>query len=195
MLNMMGCSTSISSSCVQRQSLNPSMLTAPPTEKKFGKVSMVNGDGTIITTGTVVPIGERTQYFGRIIMKPILKIKSDDDGNTYEQKEWIARYDNQVKSVSVYASDPEAAKAYAENVQKFNSTRNIPRTPRTPRPNQMLTSSSSSSSRRTFFFSNTQYHSPFDSSLSSTTTENIIPSQSKLDLPPFPPMITPPRLV
>ncbi len=74
-------------------------------------------------------------------MSPVLQIKSDDDGVKYDQVDWISKYNQQVKRESVYASDPEAAKAYAENFQKAvaaaNAARNAPRTPavpRTPRP-------------------------------------------------------------
>jgi hypothetical protein len=110
-------------------------------EKTFGKVSILNGDGSLISTGTIVPEGQRTQMFGRIRMNPVLQIKSDDDGVKYDQDVWISKYNQQVKRESVYASDPEAAKAYAQNVQKATdaaiATRNAPRTPvppRTPRP-------------------------------------------------------------
>ena len=189
MLNM-GCSTSIASSCVQKQSLNPSCLSMfdfpPPPEKKFGKVSLLNGDGSIITTGTIVPQGERTQYFGRIRMNPVLKVRSDEDGNTYEQAAWIARYNSQIKRESVYASDPVAAKAYAENVQKALDTPRTPRTPQTPRtlrPMQYVPI------RRTVFGIPQPPHS------SILTPLNLTPLPFKLDLPPLPPMITPPRLV
>lgn len=127
---------------IQRHSPDPpsstSASTAAPSlfpEKTFGKVSILNGDGSLISTGTIVPEGQRTQMFGRIRMNPVLQIKSDDDGVKYDQDVWISKYNHQVKRESAYASDPEAAKAYAENVQKAAST--APRTPvppRTPRP-------------------------------------------------------------
>jgi hypothetical protein len=71
-------------------------------------------------------------------MSPVLQIKSDDDGVKYDQVDWISKYNQQVKRESVYASDPEAAKAYAENFQKAVAARNAPVpqkfAPRTPRP-------------------------------------------------------------
>ena len=131
---------------IQRHSPDPPSNSVSSThslfpEKTFGKVSILNGDGSLISTGTIVPEGQRIQMFGRIRMNPGLKIKSDDDGVNYDQIDWIARYNQRVKRESVYASDPEAAKAYAENVQKAAdaaiAARNAPRTPvppRTPRP-------------------------------------------------------------
>lgn len=143
-------------------------------EKKFGKVSILNGDGSVIATGAVVPMGERTQLFGRIRMNPDLKVRSDDDGKIYEQVDWIAKYKSQVKRESVYAYDPEAAKAYAENFQKavtaINATR-IPIAPRTPRP-------APAPVRRTVF--------GIPQPLTSMTPVNLAPPPFKFDLPPLP---------
>ena len=143
-------------------------------ENKFGKVSILNGDGSVIATGAVVPVGERMQLFGRISMNPNLKIRSDDDGHVYEQVDWIAKYKNQVKRESVYASDPEAAKAYAENVQKataaMNATR-VPIAPRTPRPMPPPV-------RRTVF--------GVPQPPPSMTLLNLAPPPFKFDLPPLP---------
>ena len=91
-------------------------FSASFTEQKFGKVSMLNGDGSIITTGTIVPVIQYMQYLGR--NRTVLQIKSNDDGLLYEQVDWIAKYDEQVERESIYASNPEASKAYTENVQK-----------------------------------------------------------------------------
>jgi hypothetical protein len=113
-------------------------FTASFTEQKFGKVSMLNGDGSVITTGTIVPVRQGMQYFGRNQTVVVLQIKSNDDGVSYDQVDWIAKYDGQVERESIYASDPEASKAYAENIQKeidaacARSTH--PRVPTTPRP-------------------------------------------------------------
>ena len=56
-------------------------------EKKFGKVSMLNDDGSIITTGTIVPV---RQSIGRNQTVVVLKIKSNDDGKEYDQATWIS---------------------------------------------------------------------------------------------------------
>ena len=172
---------------IQRHSPDPpsassASIAAPSLlpEKTFGKVSILNGDGSLITTGTIVPAGERTQMFGRIRMNPVLKIKSDDDGVKYDQVDWITKYNGQVKRESVYASDPEAAKAYAENVQKAAdaviAARNAPRTPvvpRTPRPIVPPV-------QKTVF----GMRQPPPSA--STNSMNFTPPPFKFDLPPLP---------
>jgi hypothetical protein len=167
---------------VQRHSPDPPSNSVSSThslfpEKTFGKVSILNGDGSLISTGTIVPEGQRIQMFGRIRMNPGLKIKSDDDGVNYDQIDWIARYNQRVKRESVYASDPEAAKAYAENVQKAAdaaiAAHNAPRTPvppRTPRPPVQKT-----------VFGMRQ---PPPSA--STNSMNLAPLPFKFDLPPLP---------
>ncbi len=94
-------------------------------KKMFGKVSMLNGDGSIITTGTIVPVRQTTT---------ILQIKSNDDGVKYDQADWIAKYDGQVQCESIYASDPEASKAYAKNFQKAIDAAHSLLAPPTPRP-------------------------------------------------------------
>ena len=93
----------------------------------FGKVSMLNGDGSIITTGTIVPMRQTTTT---------LQIKSNDDGVKYDQADWIAKYDGQVQRESIYASDPEASKAYAKNFQKAVDAAHslLALAPPTPRP-------------------------------------------------------------
>jgi hypothetical protein len=156
-------------------------------EKKCGKVSILNGDCSIIATGRIVSVGERTQLFGRIRMNPALKIKSDEDGQTYDQAGWIDKYNGKVRRESVYARDPVAAKAYAENAQKMIDAANTaantptPRAPRTPRPVV------APPVRRTVF--GMRQPPP------SATLELLTPLPFKFDLPPLPPMITPPRLV
>jgi len=106
------------------------------TGKRFGKVSMLNGDGSIITTGTIVPVRQSMQqHFGsNQTVITVLQIKSNDDGVLYEQVDWIAKYDGQVERESIYASDPEASKAYAENVQKEIDAARSSLAPPTPRP-------------------------------------------------------------
>ena len=101
--------------------------------KRFGKVSMLNGDGSIITTGTIVPV---RQYFGRNQTVTTLQIRSNDDGLSYEQADWIAKYDEQVDRESIYASDPEASKAFAEKIQKAidAAAAALGTAPQTPRP-------------------------------------------------------------
>ena len=94
---------------------------------------MLNGDGSIITTGTIVP-GPVMQYFGRNQTVTTLQIKSNDDGLSYEQADWIAKYDEQVDRESIYASDPEASKAFAEKIQKAIDAAIAAAAPPTPRP-------------------------------------------------------------
>ena len=95
---------------------------------------MLNGDGSIITTGTIVPV---RQYFGRNPTVTTLQIRSNDDGLSYEQADWIAKYDEQVDRESIYASDPEASKAFAEKIQKAidaAAAAALATAPQTPRP-------------------------------------------------------------
>lgn len=178
---IMGCSTYTSAVSASTSASATSVVPLP--EKKFGKVSILNGDCSIIATGTIVPVGERTQLFGRIRMNPALKIKSHEDGQTYEQAGWIDKYNGKVKRESVYARDPAAAKAYAENAQNMIDAANTPtpRAPRTPRPVV------APPVRRTVF--GMRQPPP------SATLELLTPLPFKFDLPPLPPMITPPRLM
>jgi hypothetical protein len=111
--------------------LNYSASSASFTGKRFGKVTMLNGDGSIITTGTIVPV---MQYFGRNQTVTTLQIRSNDDGLSYEQADWIAKYDEQVDRESIYASDPEASKAFAEKIQKAIDAALGVAVPSTPRP-------------------------------------------------------------
>jgi hypothetical protein len=153
-------------------------------EIMFGKVSMLNGDGSVVTTGTIVPEGQRTQIFGRIRMNPVLKIKSDTDGTCYNQEDWINKYKGQVKRESVYASDPETGKAYAENFQKAIAARNAPApfAPRTPRPVVAPV-------QKTVF----GMRQPPPSAM--TNSMNLAPLPFKFDLPPLPPVPCLPRLI
>jgi hypothetical protein len=167
--------------------MSASLLSSPlrttiPQEKTFGKVTMMNSDGSVVSSGTIVPEGERTQMFGRIHMNPGLKIKSDEDGTKYDQAAWIAKYGAQVKRESVYASDPVAAKSYAEKIQKEINDAATPRPPQTPRPRP-----TPPPIRRTVF--------GIPQPPPSLTPLNLAPPPFKFDLPPLPPMITPPRLI
>ena len=186
-MTIMGCSASISDvSAVSDVSAASAVSVVHLPEKRFGKVSILNGDCSIIATGTIVPVGERTQTFGRIRMNPALKIKSHEDGQTYEQAGWIDKYNGKVKRESVYARDPVAAKAYAENAQRMIDAANTPtpRAPRTPRP---VVAPLAPPVRRTVF--GMRQPPP------SATLELLTPLPFKFDLPPLPHMITPPRLV
>ena len=111
----MGCSASVSTCSpmmVSRHSPSPPVI---PAEKKFGKITMINGDGSKIASGVLVPVGQ---------------IKSDEDSATYDQVDWIAKYKGKFVARSVYANDPAAAEAYAQAVFKLDHT---PRPPRMPR--------------------------------------------------------------
>lgn len=68
------------------------MTTNGVPKKTFGKVSMLNEDGSIITTGTIVPVKQSTECFGKTRTVVVLKIKSNDDGQEYEQATWISKY-------------------------------------------------------------------------------------------------------
>ena len=184
MLNM-GCSTSTrASDALSSTSSRPSVKQTG--EKTFGKVSMFNGDCSLITTGTIIPVGERTQLFGRIQMNPTLKIRSDEDELTYDQSSWITKYKDRVKRKSVYASDPEAGKAYAEKVQKANDAAAAATAARTPVPHRTPRPVVPPVQRTVFGMCQPP---------PSTTLELLSPLPFKFDIPPLPPMITPPRLV
>lgn len=181
----MGCSTSVHASSAVMITQSSSSLDSIkyPSQKTFGKVSILNGDGSIVTTGTIVPVGQRMQSFGRIRMTPELQIKSHEDGANYDQAAWIAKYNNKVKKESVYASDPVAAQGYAQNVQKALEAAHTPRAPQTPRPRQIPIPPV----QKTVF--------GFVQPPPSSTPLNLAPLPFKLDLPPLPPMITPSRLL
>ena len=132
----MGCSASVSTCSLMMVSRHSPDHPAPapiPAEKTFGKITMINGDGSKIASGILVPAGQITRCFGRISSKPVIKIKSDEDHTIYEQVDWIAKYKGNVVARSVYASDPAAAEAYAQAVFKLEHT---PRPPRTPNPSR-----------------------------------------------------------
>jgi hypothetical protein len=126
----MGCSASVSTCSpmmVSRHSPSPPVI---PAEKRFGKITMINGDGSKIASGVLVPVGQITRCFGRIAANPVIKIKSDEDSATYDQVDWITKYKGKFVARSVYANDPAAAEAYAQAVFKLDHT---PRPPRMPR--------------------------------------------------------------
>ena len=59
-------------------------------KKTFGKVSMLNDDGSINTTDTIVPVRQSAECFGKTRTVVVLKIKSNDDGKEYDQATWIS---------------------------------------------------------------------------------------------------------
>ena len=77
-------------------------------EKTFGKVSMLNDDGSIITTGTIVPVRQSTECFGKTRTVVVLKIKSNDDGKEYDQATWIS---NCVRSPPAPPSTPRPVRS------------------------------------------------------------------------------------
>jgi hypothetical protein len=164
------------SSFIQRHSPDPPAspvhCTEFPKEETFGKVSFMKSDGSVFTTGVIIPVGQITRYFGRITSKPVLKIKSASDGKIYTQEDWVTKYGPQVSRNSVYASDPTAAAAYAQNFQKMV---NAPRAPRTPRP-----SAPAPPVRRTVFGMLQPPPSLY------TMPLNLTPLPFKFDLPPLP---------
>ena len=68
------------------------MATNCVPKNTFGKVSMLNEDGSIITTGTIVPVRQSAECFGKTRTVVVLKIKSNDDGIEYDQATWISKY-------------------------------------------------------------------------------------------------------
>jgi hypothetical protein len=125
----MGCTASVSHMMVSRHSPDsPPVVPTAPAEKTFGKITLINGDGSKIASGVLVPVGQITRFYGRITANPVIKIKSDQDNATYEQVDWIAKYKDKFVARSVYESDPAAAEAYARAVFKLQHT---PRPPRT----------------------------------------------------------------
>lgn len=167
----MGCSASVSTCSLMMVSRHSPDHPAPapiPAEKTFGKITMINGDGSKIASGILVPAGQITRCFGRISSKPVIKIKSDEDHTIYEQVDWIAKYKGNVVARSVYASDPAAAEAYAQAVFKLEHT---PRPPRTPNPSRTGRQQAMQSPMRRMVFGVPQ------------------PPIQYLNLPPFPPKL------
>ena len=168
----MGCTASVSTCSpmvVSKHSPDPPPAPAPiPAEKRFGKITLVNGDGSKIASGVLVPEGKITRFFGRISSEPVIKIKSDEDHTLYDQVDWIAKYKGQVVARSVYESDPAAAEAYAQSVFKLQFT------PRPPKmPHQMPRQRAMQSPMRRMVFGVPQPQPPIQS----------------LNLPPFPPKL------
>ncbi len=154
---------------VSRHSPDPPPAPAPiPAEKKFGKITLINGDGSKIASGVLVPVGEITRFCGRISSKPVIKIKSDEDNTTYTQVDWIEKYKGKFVARSVYESDPAAAEAYSQAVFKLQFT---PRPPQMPR--QMPRQRAMQSPMRRMVFGVPQPQPPIQS----------------LNLPPFPPKL------
>jgi len=167
----MGCSASVSTCSpmmVSRHSPDPPSPAPIPAEKTFGKITLINGDGSKIASGILVPAGKITRFCGRISSEPIIKIKSDQDHTIYEQVDWIAKYKGNVVARSVYASDPAAAEAYAQAVFKLQHT---PRPPRMPNPPRTGRQQAMQSPMRRMVFGVPQ------------------PPIQSLNLPPFPPKL------
>ena len=158
---------------VSRHLPDPPAPAPIPAEKTFGKITMINGDGSKIASGILVPAGKTTRFFGRISSEPVIKIKSDEDNTTYDQVDWIAKYKDKFVARSVYESDPAAAEAYAQAVFKLQHT---PRPPRTPNPHSQMPRMSRSAS--TMF-----------SPMRRTVFGVPQPPIQSLNLPPFPPKL------
>jgi len=164
----MGCSASVSPMIVSRHSPDPPAPAPIPAEKKFGKITLINGDGSKIASGVLVPAGKITRFFGRISSEPVIKIKSDEDSTLYDQVDWIEKYKGKFVARSVYESDPAAAEAYSQAVFKLQFT---PRPPQMPR--QMPRQRAMQSPMRRMVFGVPQPQPPIQS----------------LNLPPFPPKL------
>jgi len=123
------------------------------TKKNYGKVTLVNGDKTVIATAILVSetelVLERDQLgrqTGLTKLKSVVKIQSDDGKGKFaicdcEQTKlsrcmctrWIHQYKDQVVRPSIYASDPAAAAGYFAN-KTSTPKYTVPLPPRTPTP-------------------------------------------------------------
>ena len=122
-------------------------------KKNYGKVTLVNGDKTVIATAILVSekelvlekdqLGRQT---GLTKLKSVVKIQSDDGKGKFaicdcEQTKlsrcmctrWIHQYKDQVVRPSIYASDPVAAAGYFAN-KTSTPKYTVPLPPRTPTP-------------------------------------------------------------
>lgn len=123
------------------------------TKKNYGKVTLVNGDKTVIATAILVSetelvlekdqLGRQT---GLTKLKSVVKIQSDDGKGKFaicdcEQTKlsrcmctrWIHQYRDKVVRPSIYASDPAAAAGYFAN-KTSTPKYTVPLPPRTPTP-------------------------------------------------------------
>ncbi len=122
-------------------------------KKNCGKVTLVNGDKTVIATAVLVSetelvlekdrLGRQT---GVTKLKSVVKIHSDDGKGKFaicdcEQSRlsrcmctrWIHQYRDKVVRPSIYASDPVAAAGYFAN-KTSTPKYTVPLPPRTPTP-------------------------------------------------------------
>ena len=121
-------------------------------KKNYGKVTLVNGDNTVIATAVLVSETELVleRQTGLTKLKSVVKIQSDDGKGKFaicdcEQTRlsrcmcmrWIHQYRDKVVRPSIYASDPAAAAGYFAN-KTANETSTpkytVPFPPRTPTP-------------------------------------------------------------
>ena len=120
------------------------------TKKNYGKVTLVNGDKSVIATAVLVSETELVleRQTGLTKLKSVVKIHSDDGKGKFaicdcEQTtlsrcmctRWIHQYRDKVVRPSIYASDPAAAAGYFENKIKTSKPKyTVPLPPRTPTP-------------------------------------------------------------
>ena len=121
-------------------------------KKNYGKVTLVNGDKTVIATAILVSekVLVLERQTGLTKLKSVVKIQSDDGKGKFalcdcEQTKlsrcmctrWIHQYKDKVVRPSIYASDPVAAAGYFAN-KTANETSTpkytVPLPPRTPTP-------------------------------------------------------------
>ncbi len=118
------------------------------TKKNCGKVTLVNGDKTVIATAVLVSETEFVleRQTGLTKLKNVVKIHSDDGKGKFaicdcEQTKlsrcmctrWIHQYRDKVIRPSIYASDPAAAAGYLVN-KTSTPKYTVPLPPRTPTP-------------------------------------------------------------
>ena len=117
-------------------------------KKNCGKVTLVNGDKTVIATAVLVSETELVleRQTGLTKLKSVVKIHSDDGKGKFaicdcEQTKlsrcmctrWIHQYRDKVVRPSIYASDPVAAAGYFAN-KTSTPKYTVPVPPRTPTP-------------------------------------------------------------
>ena len=117
-------------------------------KKNYGKVTLVNGDKTVIATAILVSETELVleRQTGLTKLKSVVKIQSDDGKGKFaicdcEQSKlsrcmcmrWIHQYRDKVVRPSIYASDPAAAAGYFAN-KTSTPKYTVPLPPRTPTP-------------------------------------------------------------
>ena len=122
------------------------ILTQP--KKNYGKVTLVNGDKSVIATAVLVSETEFVleRQTGLTKLKSVVKIHSDDGKGKFaicdcEQTtlsrcmctRWIHQYRDKVVRPSIYASDPAAAAGYFAN-KTSTPKYTVPIPPRTPTP-------------------------------------------------------------